>query len=188
MARRSSARIRCAGVPSEGNERTPRWKNGAPSGIVDDFAIQLDRHPGGISLAFRPPAIISRDFANSAYQTRCPVNDRDEMADRPVLFVSLSGQLMTPCVPFKATSRPMMRAGSGSRRSERKRLPAGLFGLAPLRAEPRSAMRTARVFRLCQPFRERRERTGCRYGTSACLTNRARRAMRDNQPEHASGP
>ncbi|HEY5204198.1 MAG TPA: hypothetical protein VIJ63_06320 [Roseiarcus sp.] len=56
-------------------------------GIVNNFAIQLNCDPGRVGLVFGPPAVIGRDFANSAHQTRCPVNDRNKMANRPLLFV-----------------------------------------------------------------------------------------------------
>jgi hypothetical protein len=58
-------------------------------GIVDDFAVQLDRDASRVGLAFGPPAVIGRNFADRAYQTRCPVNDGDEMADRPLLLACL---------------------------------------------------------------------------------------------------
>ena len=58
-------------------------------GIVDNLAVQLNCDPGGVGLVFTPPAVIGRNFANSAHQTRCPVNDRNEMANRPLLFVQL---------------------------------------------------------------------------------------------------
>ena len=58
-------------------------------GIVDNFAVQLNCDPGGVGLVFGPSAVIGRNFANSAHQTRGPVNDRNEMANRPLLFVQL---------------------------------------------------------------------------------------------------
>ena len=55
--------------------------------VVDNLAVQLDRHAGGVRLAFGPPAVIGLDLADRADQTRGPVHDGDEMADRPVLLV-----------------------------------------------------------------------------------------------------
>ena len=36
-------------------------------GIVDNFAVQLDRDARGVGLIFGPPAVIGRNFADSAH-------------------------------------------------------------------------------------------------------------------------
>ena len=53
---------------------------------VDNFAVQLDRNAGGVGLVFGPPAIVGRNFANSAHQTRSSAYDGDEMPYRPILL------------------------------------------------------------------------------------------------------
>ena len=59
--------------------------------IVDNFAVQLNGNPSGVRRVFGPLAVISRNFANSAHQTRGPVNDRNEMANGPLLFIQFEG-------------------------------------------------------------------------------------------------
>ena len=56
-------------------------------GVIDNFTIEFDRDASGIGLMFGPPAVIGRNFADGAHQTRVPVDDGDEMADRPLVLV-----------------------------------------------------------------------------------------------------
>jgi hypothetical protein len=45
--------------------------------IVDNLAVQLDRHAGGVDLRRRPPAVVGLDVADRADKTRGLVNDGD---------------------------------------------------------------------------------------------------------------
>ena len=58
-------------------------------GVIDNFAVEFDRDASGIGLILGPPAVIGRNFAHSAHQSRVPVDDGDEMADRPLALVRL---------------------------------------------------------------------------------------------------
>ena len=56
---------------------------------VDDFAVQLDRDASGVRLAFGPSAVIRRNFADGADQTRGSMHDGDEMTYRLILLARL---------------------------------------------------------------------------------------------------
>ena len=99
----------------------------------------------------------------------------------------LRGQLITPCVPFKATRRPITRVASTSRRSNRSALPPNSVRSRVPRQPPSANARLAR-HPLCRPFRERREKIGCRCETNACLTDRWRKGTRPGKNELALGP
>ena len=63
---------------AQGGERAYAAMEVRRSGrIVDNLAVQLDRHAGGVDLRRRPPAIVSLDVADGADKTRGLVNDRD---------------------------------------------------------------------------------------------------------------
>src|SRR5579872_4700459 len=127
-------------------------EKGRAVGAVDDLAVELDRHARGVRLAFGPPAVIGRNFADGSDQTRAAVGDGDEMADRPLLLVH----------PERATDDALRSVQSYKAPDDARRL-----GLPPVEQERLRGVillalaspagrdrqpRSARVVRLADPF------------------------------------
>ena len=117
MARRSSARIRCAAAPSEGNELTPRQKTGAPeaSSKISPLNSIVTRAVLTSVSDHRPSFVPMSQTTPTKREVRWTIVMRWP-TDQSSSLVS-SRQLMTPCVPFKDTKWPITRGGSYSRRS-----------------------------------------------------------------------
>jgi len=75
-----------------------------PVVVVEDLAAQLHLHVGDVGVAFVPASVDRRQFADHADQARPLMNDRDEVADRP-MFADLLGRQFAGDHPFGAVER-----------------------------------------------------------------------------------
>ena len=172
MARRSSARIRCAAAPSEGNELTPRLKTGAPeaSSIISPLNSMVTRAVLTSVSDHRPSFVPMSQTTPTKREVRCTIVMRwptDQSSSPPS-----SRQLMTPCVPFKDTKWPIRRGGSYSRRSYGNPfVPQSVrFHVVPRRSAWGNSRRADR--RLRQSFRTRRAYIRDQCEMNACSIDR----------------
>jgi hypothetical protein len=71
---------------AEGRKRSDSaMKYRCSQSIVDYLAVQLNFCAGSVDARFGPLSVIRRDFAYDSHQPRIPMDDRNQVTNRPVL-------------------------------------------------------------------------------------------------------